>query len=106
MPWFGVDLLPRRKTTHVMPNRHDQDATRTVVTKQPAREPSIQNSPGKVWSRELHLPSIPAYFDQSLEEELSFREHSPRMDRVPSRGEWPFIRRDVHCPGPGQSNLF
>jgi len=82
MPWFGVDLLPRRKTTQIMPHRRDLDAaTRAVATKQLSRESFRQNPPDKVWFRELHLPSIPAYFDQDIEEELSFRGPSGPFSR-------------------------
>lgn len=72
MPWFGVDLMPRRRTSQVFPRPdHEQDATREVATKAPQRD-GQRRTPERIWTRELHLPVIPVLFDHGQEEELSF----------------------------------
>lgn len=73
MPWFGVDLLPRRKTTQIFPHREDPtQSTRTVATRSVPKEQRGPRTSERVWSKELHLPSIPAFFDDNQVEELSF----------------------------------
>jgi len=72
MPWFGFDLMPRRKTTQVLPShRRDSSATYEVATR-PFRNDSKGNGSERVWSKELHLPSIPVCFDSRDEERISF----------------------------------
>lgn len=73
MPWFGVDLMPRRKTTQIFPHREDPtETTRTVATKTIPKENHSPRKSEQVWSKELHLPSIPAFFNDPQTEELSF----------------------------------
>lgn len=81
MPWFGFDLMPRRRTTQVLPHyRTESDVTYEVTTK-PKRDNGGKRSSERVWSKELHLKSIPAYFDGEEEEELSFNGPSGPFSR-------------------------
>ncbi|WP_437225524.1 hypothetical protein SH661x_004102 [Planctomicrobium sp. SH661] len=73
MPWFGFDLMPRRRTSQVLPDHRDGiDATREVATKARSQDQRERPRSERVWSKELHLPSIPAYFNGEEEVELSF----------------------------------
>ncbi|SFI19519.1 hypothetical protein [Planctomicrobium piriforme] len=70
-PWFGFDLLPRRRTSQVMPRMPGERDTSSSA-KNTIQTASDRNRGEKAFSRELNLPSIPAFFDGNREQELSF----------------------------------
>ena len=72
MPWLGFDLLPRRKTTQILPHSQPQDLSRESTSRVSLREYQPTESRERVWSKELHLPSIPVLFETFQSEELTF----------------------------------
>lgn len=71
MPWFGFDLtFPRpRRTSQVVPLEQDPESKANRPTRRPV---SNRGQADKSFSKELHLPTIPAFFDNESVEELSF----------------------------------
>jgi len=72
MPWFGFDLMPRRRTTQILPPAPPAEKTHQMAAQRRTVDVAEHPPAGRVWSKELHLPSIPAFFDTEREEELSF----------------------------------
>jgi hypothetical protein len=68
-PWFGFDLMPRRRTSQLAPYEMDH---RVKVAKTPQHRGNERPRPSQVHSKELHLPSIPVFFESDVVEELSF----------------------------------
>jgi len=82
MPWFGFDLMPRRKTTtQILTPGRGEEPTREVTSwvslpnfpqeKFPQERLSWENGGERVWSKELHLPSISPLFDSTRTEALT-----------------------------------
>jgi len=73
-PWFGFDLMPRRRTTSLNPQPRPPHLNESFnrTSKAELQPVSHRPRPSGSHSRELHLPSIPAYFDGNTTEELSF----------------------------------
>ncbi|WP_437187475.1 hypothetical protein SH668x_000871 [Planctomicrobium sp. SH668] len=72
-PWFGFDLVPKkRSTTQVLPHSQAEFESGRYVSSRNSRGLGKRKAEQKVWSKEIHLPSIPALFDQPHEEEISF----------------------------------
>ncbi len=71
-PWFGIDLMPRRRTSQTAPRSKDIPIG---VAKATSQSPGDRPRTKGVSSKELRLPSIPAFFDTNPVEELSF--HGP-----------------------------
>ncbi len=71
-PWLGIDLLPKRRTSQVTPHPTTRDSM-TGAAKAGVHSVENRASSGVPFSKELHLPSIPAFFDGDPVEELSFR---------------------------------
>ncbi|WP_437191248.1 hypothetical protein [Planctomicrobium sp. SH527] len=69
MPWFGFDLTFPRRTSQVGPQELDPESKANRPTRRPV---SNRNQAGKSFSKELHLPTIPAFFEDKSVEELSF----------------------------------
>jgi hypothetical protein len=73
MPWFGFDLMPRRRSTSLVIPQADQNVREIPTAAKFSTQPvSDVRRPERNVSRELFLPSIPAFFDGNPEEELTF----------------------------------
>jgi hypothetical protein len=72
-PWFGFDLLPRRKTTNLtLPRPGDDGSPRERTAKPALYQASDRSTTGRTFSKELHLPPVSAFFDSEEDVEISF----------------------------------
>jgi len=73
-PFFGFDLLPKRRTSQTISQPvapHNRESV-NGASRAGTHSVGSRSRPANVTSRELHLPSIPAFFDGDQMEELSF----------------------------------
>jgi hypothetical protein len=72
-PWFGFDLLPRRRTTELtLPQNRDALSPRERTAKPAIYHVSDRGPKERILSKELHLPPVPAFFDTDEKVEISF----------------------------------